>query len=84
MTFVAAGEPEVRWNFHPRISAVGFLGFGRAADDWSDISDATTRDTQGLGIRYHTARKLGMYAGIDVAKGPEETYWYITMGSAWN
>lgn len=81
---VAVGETEVRWNFHPRISAVGFLGFGKAADNWGDISDVPTRDTQGLGIRYHAARKLGMYAGIDAAKGPEETYWYITMGSAWN
>jgi hypothetical protein len=80
---VAVGETEVRWNFHPRISAVGFLGFGRAAEEWSDIDDATTRDTQGLGIRYYFARKLGMFGGVDVAHGPEDTYWYITMGSAW-
>ena len=80
---VVVAETEIRLNFHPRFSAVGFLGFGKAADESSHLNDAQTRDTQGLGIRYHTARKLGMYSGIDVARGPEDTYWYITLGSAW-
>ncbi len=38
---------------------------------------------EGLGMRYMMAQKLGMHAGIDVAQGPEDTYWYIQMGSAW-
>lgn len=80
---IAVAEGEARWAFHPRVSAVGFLGYGKAADSWSNIGSAPSRTTQGLGLRYFMARKLGMHAGIDVAKGPEDTYFYLTMGSAW-
>ena len=77
-------ETEARWAFHPRVSLIGFLGAGKAADSFSDFSDSTTRVVQGLGLRYFVARKLGMHAGIDVAKGPEDTFWYLTMGGAWH
>jgi len=81
---VIVGETELRWAIHNRISAVGFLGAGRAAESFSDLNDQPTRVTKGLGLRYFAARKLGMHAGIDVAKGPDDTYWYVTIGSAWN
>jgi len=81
---VIVGETELRWAFHPRISAVGFLGSGWAADSFSDLNDRPSRVTKGLGIRYFAARKLGLHVGIDVANGPDDTYWYITVGSAWN
>jgi hypothetical protein len=80
---VAVAETEVRWNFHPRVSAIGFLGVGVAADSFSNLDGSPSRATKGIGIRYMLARKLGMHAGIDVAQGPEDTYWYIQMGSAW-
>jgi len=80
---VALGEGEVRWNFHPRVSVIGFSGVGVAADSFSDFSNAPSRTTKGIGMRYMVARKLGMHAGIDIAQGPEETYWYIQVGSAW-
>jgi len=80
---VAVAETEVRWNFHPRVSAIGFLGIGVAAESFSDFYRAPSRATKGIGIRYMMARKLGMHAGIDVAQGPEDTYWYIQVGSAW-
>jgi hypothetical protein len=80
---VAVAETEVRWNFHPRVSAIGFVGIGVAADSFSDLDKAPSRATHGVGFRYMVARKLGMHAGIDVAQGPEDTYWYIQMGSAW-
>jgi hypothetical protein len=35
-------------------------------------------------MRYLIARKLGLYAGIDVARGPEDTVVYVQVGSAWN
>ena len=37
----------------------------------------------GAGFRYLIARKLGLYTGIDVARGPETTAFYIQVGSAW-
>jgi hypothetical protein len=54
-----------------------------AADSFGDFDKAPSRATKGVGMRYMMARKLGMHAGIDVAQGPEDTYWYIQVGSAW-
>ena len=81
---VVVGEFEARWAMHPRISAIGFVGGGRAADKWGDLGSATTRTTRGAGVRYFIARKLGMHVGVDVAKGPEDTHYYMTFGSAWD
>jgi hypothetical protein len=67
----------------PRWSVLGFAGAGRTADAISDLSSAETYSTYGAGFRYLLARKLGMRAGIDVARGPEETFWYLVVGSNW-
>jgi hypothetical protein len=67
----------------PRWSVLGFAGAGRTADGISDLSSADTHSAYGAGFRYLMARRLGMRVGIDVAKGPEETYWYLIVGSAW-
>lgn len=66
-----------------RWSVLGFAGAGRAADSISDLSSADTHSAFGAGFRYLMARRLGMRLGIDVAKGPEETYVYLVVGSAW-
>ena len=34
-------------------------------------------------FRYLIARKLGLGAGIDIARGPEDTVGYLTIGSNW-
>ena len=39
--------------------------------------------TVGTGFRYLIAKKLGIHAGIDVARGPEDTVFYIQVGSPW-
>jgi hypothetical protein len=67
----------------PRWSVLGFAGAGRVADGISDLSSADTHSAYGAGFRYLMARRLGMRIGIDVAKGPEETYGYLIVGSAW-
>ena len=78
-------ELEVRWNINKRWSAVGFTGVGRAEDQLSELfnGDGETKSTVGIGGRYLIARKMGLYAGIDVAKGPDETVFYLQVGSAW-
>ena len=81
-----AATAEIRggYDFHPRWTALAFIGAGRAADSISDLSSATTRSAYGIGFRYLMAKVLGMRVGIDVARGPEGTYAYLVMGSAWN
>jgi hypothetical protein len=36
-----------------------------------------------VGVRYLIARRLGIFVGADVARGPETTAFYIQVGSAW-
>jgi hypothetical protein len=76
-------EGEARWNVTPRWSAVAFAGLGKAYGRRQTWSQADTAYAGGAGFRYFIARKLGMYAGLDVARGPEDTAMYIQVGSAW-
>jgi hypothetical protein len=80
---VASGELEARWNVHGRWSLVGFGGFGFAGDSMSDLTDSDAIGTAGAGFRYLLAERLGIHAGIDVARGPDDTAFYIVMGNAW-
>jgi hypothetical protein len=36
-----------------------------------------------VGFRYLLARKFGLHAGLDVARGPEEGAIYVQFGNAW-
>jgi hypothetical protein len=81
--YVASGELELRWQFHPRISAVGFGGGGLA---WTDL-DEFERDqgavSGGGGLRYLLSSKFGLHAGLDVAGGPEDGAIYFVVGNYW-
>jgi len=80
-----AATAEIRGGLDltPRWSVLGFAGAGRTAENISDLSSANTHSAYGAGFRYLLARRMGMRIGLDVAKGPEETYWYLIVGSAW-
>lgn len=75
-------ELEARWNVVGRWSVLGFAGAGRA---WgSDIlPEYTGIYAGGVGGRYLIARRMGMQVGIDVAQGPEQTVFYLVIGSGW-
>ena len=76
-------EAEVRWNVTPRWALVGFGGLGKAYGRRQTWSEADSVKAGGAGFRYLVARKLHMYAGLDVARGPEDTAVYVQVGSAW-
>ena len=76
-------EGEARWNVTPRWALVAFGGAGKAYGRRQSWDQAETVGAGGLGFRYLFARKLNLYAGIDVARGPEDTAFYLTAGSAW-
>ena len=81
---VGVVETELTWKLNPRWAVLGFVGAGWAADSASDLSDdSDTIISKGAGFRYLVARKLGLWSGIDVASGPEDTVFYIQAGSAW-
>ena len=79
----AATELELRWDATPRWAFLGFVGSGRAWGTSKSFGEAEEVTSGGVGFRYLVARRLGLYAGLDVACGPEKTAIYIQAGSAW-
>jgi hemolysin activation/secretion protein len=80
----AESEVELRWQFHPRFSLVGFGGAGIARSDLSGDDDDRSVGAGGAGFRYLIARTYGLHMGIDVAFGPEDPAIYVIFGSAWS
>lgn len=80
---VAVVETQLTWKVTPRWAVLGFVGAGWAADSASDLDQSDTILSKGAGFRYQIASKLGLWSGIDVAAGPEDTVFYIQAGSAW-
>ena len=80
---VSVLEGELRWNATPRWALIGFFGGGRAWGLQERFGEANTVFAGGAGFRYLIARRLGIYMGLDVARGPDETAFYIQVGGAW-
>ena len=76
-------EFEARWNVNARWALVGFAGAGKAYGRRQRWDESDTVAAGGAGFRYLLARKMNVYAGIDVAHGPEERAVYLVFGSAW-
>ena len=79
---VGVVEAELGWNFTSRWTVLGFGGAGRTTGI-IDNDKITTVYSKGVGIRYFVARRFGAHVGFDVAKGPEDTAFYIQFGHAW-
>ena len=76
-------DGEARFNVAKRWWLVAFAGAG-----WTDAGSIRVLEDQsvhagGFGFRYLIARVLGIQTGIDVARGPEKTAFYIVFGSSW-
>ncbi|MDM0115104.1 BamA/TamA family outer membrane protein [Variovorax sp. J22R133] len=80
-TFVV--ETEIRWDFTPRWAAIGFVGAGRAWGRQTTFNEASNVVSKGVGFRYLLAKRLGLWVGLDYAKGPEDNVVYIQVGNAW-
>lgn len=80
---VLTAEVEYLWGLTPRWTIAIFAGAGKTTTVSSFSADGETVAAGGLGFRYRIARKLGMQLGMDVARGPEDTSIYLTVGSAW-
>jgi len=76
-------EAEYLWGVTPRWSVVFFGGVGKTSTINEFRGEGQTVGAGGLGFRYRLARKLGLQAGVDIARGPEDTSIYLTVGSAW-
>jgi len=80
---VFVAEAEYLWGVTPRWSVVFFAGAGRTTAINEFLGEDQTVAAGGLGFRYRLARKQRLQAGVDIARGPEDTAIYLTVGSAW-
>jgi hypothetical protein len=80
---VAVAEAEIGWQLDDRWSLLAFVGAGRAATKLSDLDAAPSRVAKGGGFRYLIASRYGFEMGMDIARGPEDTVFYIQAGTAW-
>ncbi len=82
-TTAAVVEGELTWQINRRWSLNGFAGAGRASNSSAELNDVNSRVTRGGGFRYLIASRYGFEMGLDIARGPEDTIFYIQAGSAW-
>ncbi len=80
---VVTAEIEPRYCLTERWALVGFAGAAKAAKSLGDLPGEKLILTWGGGIRYRIARKLGIWFGVDFARGPESNAIYIVFGNAW-
>ena len=80
---VGVVEAELTWQLSYRWSVNAFAGSGWAANEIGDLFDTPSRVTKGGGFRYLVASRYGFEMGLDFARGPKQTVFYIQAGTAW-
>jgi len=80
---VYTAEVEYLWGVTPRWTLAIFGGGAKVTSVSEFGTEGQNVAAGGVGFRYRIARKLGMQVGMDVARGPEDTSIYLTVGSAW-
>jgi hypothetical protein len=81
--WAAVAELEGRWNVYKRWSLIGFAGKGWIGGDNAIRETENNIIAGGVGFRYLLSRLFGLHVGIDVARGPEDTAFYLQAGTAW-
>lgn len=76
-------ETEQLYNITSRWGVLGFTGIGTAFDSLENMNSDEIVWNAGVGTRYMIARLYGLKAGIDVARGPEDFAFYVTIGTSW-
>ena len=76
-------EIEGRYNLAERWGVVAFVGRGRSRGDNPAFDVEEKILAGGVGGRWLFKPDENLWIGIDVARGPEDTYWYIQVGQAW-
>lgn len=82
-SFIILAETEQLFDITSRWGILGFAGIGKAYDSIEFMNSDELVWNAGGGFRYLLARTLGLKVGIDIARGPEEWAFYVTIGSAW-
>jgi hypothetical protein len=76
-------ETEQLYNFSPRWGVVGFTGIGSTLSSVGKDKDNEVVWNAGAGLRFVALKSMGVKVGTDIARGPEEWAFYVSVGSAW-
>lgn len=79
----AAFEIEARRYFGERWLGSLFTGTGYVVSGFDFGETDNDIFNYGFGLRYLALPKQDAWVGLDIARGPEDTAWYIQMGSSW-
>ncbi len=80
---VGVAEVEGRFNLSKRWGVVGFAGAGTTRGDVPIFESVDDIYAGGIGGRFLFLPEEDLWVGIDIARGPEDIYWYIQIGQAW-
>ena len=80
---VAVAEVEARYSFNPDWAMVGFYGRGWTSFFQPDLETEEKIRAFGLGGRWKVLKEQGVWVGLDLARGPEDTVYYIQVGHPW-
>lgn len=78
---VGVVEIEGRYNISPKWAVIGFAGAGSASSNFTFIDTDQNIYSYGLGGRYRIFEAQNVWVGVDIARGPEDTNWYIRSGT---
>lgn len=76
------GQAEYRLQLPWRFGAVGFMGAGEVADEWSHFTTEDILPGGGLGLRFLLAKSNRLNMRFDYAWGKDSSAWYISLGEA--
>lgn len=79
---LAACQAEYRWRLAETWVLAGFAGIGDVAPEADELGKGTVLPAAGLGVRWLVAPKNGVGLRFDVARGRDETLWYLALGEA--
>ena len=80
---VGAVEIEARRRLADRWTASIFTGLGYVDSGFEFGKTEDDIYNYGIGLRYLAFREQDAWVGVDIAQGPEDTAWYIQVGSSW-
>jgi hypothetical protein len=78
--FLVAAQTEYRHRFTERIGAVAFVGLGSVSPDF--LGWEKTLGSVGAGFRWVIAPKNNISLRLDIARGRDETIYYVGVGEA--
>lgn len=78
--FLVATQTEYRHRFTDRIGAVAFVGVGSVSPDFAGWGK--TLGSFGAGFRWVVAPKNDISLRVDIARGRDETIYYVGVGEA--